>query len=81
MDKYLFGFWKAETTKMLSAAFLIQYIKVVLVKTVATDKDKKSYTFQEYWKFVTVFTKASPPLFPILNHLTVNFDIYLTVHH
>jgi hypothetical protein len=64
------GFWKAETTKIISAVFLTQRIQVAFVKTIAKVKDKKSSTFQETWKFVTLFTKA--PLFPVLNHLTVS---------
>jgi hypothetical protein len=58
------GFWKAERKKMLSGSFVTQCIQVVFVKAIATEKDKKSSTFQENWKFVTVFTKApSPPLY------------------
>jgi hypothetical protein len=57
MGKYPFvlsvGFWKAETTKVLSAAFLVQRIQVVFVKTIAREEDKKCSTFRENWKFFT----------------------------
>jgi len=47
---------------MISAAFVTECSEVVFVKTIATERDKKSSIFQKNWKFVTVFTKAPPPV-------------------
>jgi hypothetical protein len=66
MGKYLFVFFRrileSRNDKNAFRSILTRCIQFVCVKIIATEKDKKSSIFQENWKFVTVFTKASFPV-------------------